>query len=252
MTNYAFMVKKSKTRMTMSKSNNTEREQRILDVATELLVHYGYDKTTVSDIAQAAGISKGAIYLHYNSKEALLESLLGREMKQYAFRWMDMIEEDPQGGTLGGMYKNMLYTLSDSTFLAAMFKRDERVLGSYLRQPNNFFQNPDRIQANRYEFVKMMQEAGAVREDIDAQVVAYIMNLLLYGLVAMGDIMPQEDMPPLDTVIEGIAEIMDRALTPTTGGNSEAGKQVVQQIVAARLQRHEAEGNAAAEETRND
>ena len=236
----------------MSKSNNTEREQRILNAAAELLVHYGYDKTTVSDIAQAAGISKGAIYLHYNSKEALLESLLGREMKQYAFRWMAMIEEDPQGGTLGGMYKNMLYALSDSTFLAAMFKRDERVLGSYLRQPNNFFQNPGRIQANRYEFVKMMQEAGAVREDIDAQVVAYIMNLLLYGLVAMGDIMPKEDIPPLATVIEGIADIMDRALTPTTGDHSEAGKQVLQQIVAARLQRHEAEGNAAAEETKND
>lgn len=235
----------------MSKSSNAEREQRILDVAAELFVHYGYDKTTVSDIAQAAGISKGAIYLHYNSKEALLESLFNREMKQYALRWMAMIEEDPHGGTLGGMYKNMLYALSDSTFLAAMFKRDERVLGSYLRQPNNFFQNPSRIQANRYKFVKMMQEAGAVRGDIDAKVVAYIMNLLLYGLVAMGDIMPQEDIPPLDTVIEGIADIMDRALTPVIGDHNEAGKQVLQQIVAARLHQHEAE-NTSAEETEND
>ncbi|MCB0034675.1 MAG: TetR/AcrR family transcriptional regulator [Anaerolineales bacterium] len=236
----------------MSKSNNAEREQRILDVAAELFVHYGYDKTTVSDIAQAAGISKGAIYLHYSSKEALLENLLGREMKQYAFRWMSMIEADPQGGTLGGMYKNMLYALNDSTFLAAMFKRDERVLGSYLRQPNNFFQNPSRIQANRYEFVKMMQEAGAVRQDMDANVVAYIMNLLLYGLVAMGDIMPAEDIPPLDHVIEGIADIMDRALTPATSDSSEAGKQVFQQIVAARLQQYEAKETATAEETNND
>ena len=43
----------------MAKSDNKEREQRILDAAAELFVHYGYDKTTVSDIARQAGVSKG-------------------------------------------------------------------------------------------------------------------------------------------------------------------------------------------------
>ncbi|MBN8620470.1 MAG: helix-turn-helix transcriptional regulator, partial [Anaerolineae bacterium] len=58
---------------------NIERENRILDAAARLITHYGFDKTTVSDIAEAAGISKGAVYLHYKSKEALFEALIIRE-----------------------------------------------------------------------------------------------------------------------------------------------------------------------------
>ena len=40
-------------------------------------------------------------------------------------------------------------------------------------------------------------------------------------------------MPPLDDVIEGIAAIMDKALTPDDGGNPEAGKAIIRQISEA-------------------
>lgn len=52
------------------KSENKPREKRILQATARLLMRYGYDKMTMSDIATEAGISKGAIYLHYTSKEA--------------------------------------------------------------------------------------------------------------------------------------------------------------------------------------
>ena len=67
----------------MRKSNNAEREERILDAAAELFIHFGYDKTTVSDIASEAGISKAAIYLHFKSKDDLLEALILRETEAY-------------------------------------------------------------------------------------------------------------------------------------------------------------------------
>ena len=76
----------------MAKSNNKEREQKILDAAATLFVHYGYDKTTVSDIAREAGISKGAIYLHYESKDDLFEALLIREMTTYSEKWLRMVK----------------------------------------------------------------------------------------------------------------------------------------------------------------
>jgi TetR/AcrR family acrAB operon transcriptional repressor len=78
-----------------------------------------------------------------------------------------------------------------------------------------------------------MQEAGAMRSDVDPKVVAHIMNMLAYGLVAMDDIIAPEMIPPTDELIEGIAQIMDRALTPADGGNSEAGKAIVRQIAEA-------------------
>lgn len=233
----------------MAKSDNDAREQRILDAAADLFVHYGYDKTTVSDIAREAGISKGAIYLHFESKDALFEGLFIREMTTYSLKWLDAIEADPKGGTIGGMYKNMLYALSSSAFVAAMFKQDSRILGSYLRKPDNFFRR-DHRQSVRYEFMKMMQEAGAIRRDADPRITAHIMNMLAYGLVGMGDVMDPSDIPPTEDVVEGIADFMDRALTPEDGGDSEAGKAIIRRIVVEARQKiaqadqpEEVEGN---------
>lgn len=231
----------------MAKSSNKEREQRILEAAAELFVHYGYDKTTVSDIAHRAGVSKGAIYLHFESKDALLEGVIIHETMAYAEHWLQLIEADAKGGTLGGMYKNSLYALSSSDFMAAMFKQDGRVLGSYLRKPDNFFRTmrEQQEESDRFVFVKLMQEAGAMRQDIDAKVIAHIMDILAYGLVGMDDVLPKEKMPPMDAIIEGIADIMDRALTPPDG-DTEAGKAIIQQIAEAGRQQFAAMNSKSA------
>ena len=226
----------------MAKSDNEKRQQRILDAAVNLFIHYGYDKTTVSDVAREAGVSKGAIYLHFESKDALLEGVIAREMTIYAEQWFELIEQDPKGGTIGSMYKNSLYALNSSAFMAAIFKQDKRVLGNYLRKPGNLFwaMRDKQEQSARFVFVKMMQEAGVMRQDIDAKIIAHIMDMLAFGLVGMGDFLAKEKMPPVEDVIEGIAIIMDRALTPENGNNNEAGKAILRQIAVLGRQQFEA------------
>lgn len=216
----------------MAPAAKKEREARILDAAADLFIHFGYDKTTVGDIARKAGVSKGAIYLHYPSKDALFEALLIREMVTYAEAWLARCEADPAGGTIGGMYKSMLYSLNSSAFVSALFKKDPRLFGTYLRKPNTFFRQQQH-QGTRHEFVMMMQAVGAIRADVDAEVTAHIMNMLSYGLIGMHDVMDAELIPPAEAIIEGIADFMDRALTPEGGGNSEAGKAIIRQMVEA-------------------
>ena len=65
------------------------------------------------------------------------------------------------------MCKNSLYALSDSAFMSAIFRRDRWVFGSYLREPGNIFRGQSQSQDTRYEFVKMMQDAGAIRQEVD-------------------------------------------------------------------------------------
>jgi len=55
----------------------------ILEAATHLFVAHGYHGTSISSIAKATGMTKGALYAHYASKEALLLALMLKFEKEY-------------------------------------------------------------------------------------------------------------------------------------------------------------------------
>jgi AcrR family transcriptional regulator len=57
-----------------------DRPDEILDAALALFTDRGFAATKVDDVAAAAGLSKGAIYLYFPSKEALVEALVRRAM----------------------------------------------------------------------------------------------------------------------------------------------------------------------------
>jgi TetR/AcrR family acrAB operon transcriptional repressor len=218
------------------RTENEDRADRIINAAQKLIVHYGYDKTTVDEIAREAGISKGAVYLHFDKKEAIFEAVFLQALKNYAEDWMKLIEEDPKGGTIGGMYKNMLYALKDSPFMVAVFKQDRRVLGNYMKRSDNIFKG-ESFKGTRFETIKLFQEAGVVRKDLDPLITAHIMNMLAYGLVAMDEVMEMDEIPPAETVIEGIADFMDRAMTLPDGGDSNAGKAVLRKMLGSSLEK---------------
>src|ERR1700749_1374956 len=57
-----------------SQSQGSTRE-RILDIALELFVERGYDKTSLRDIAERLGTTKAALYYHFARKEDILLEL---------------------------------------------------------------------------------------------------------------------------------------------------------------------------------
>jgi len=52
--------------------HGSRRRQEIFDIATRLFSEKGYDQTSIKDIADAAGILKGSLYAHVDSKEDIL------------------------------------------------------------------------------------------------------------------------------------------------------------------------------------
>lgn len=213
----------------MAGSTKDEREERILDAAAELIVYYGYDKTTVSDIAAKAGVSKGAIYLHWPGKDDLFEALLWRETWRYIDQWLTLVENDPRGGTLFGMFRDALAVLSDSPFIRAIVLEDRRILGDFTRR-NGMESLRQRYTMNQ-EFVRMMQAAGGIRQDVDPDILAYLMGALRLGIFQMDEVVPPENAPPLQAVIEAIAEMLDRAYGAQNAESNEAGKRIIQEVV---------------------
>jgi len=52
-----------------------EAKSRILDAANKVFAERGYHEATMDDIAKRLGVSKGAIYLYFSSKEDLFEEM---------------------------------------------------------------------------------------------------------------------------------------------------------------------------------
>jgi len=54
------------------------RPDEVLDAALDLFIEKGFAGTRVEEIAKRAGLSKGAVYLYFPSKEAIMEGLVRR------------------------------------------------------------------------------------------------------------------------------------------------------------------------------
>lgn len=59
-----------------------DTRERILLTALELFARQGYEATSVSDVAGALGLTKGALYRHFGSKRDIFDSILRRMERQ--------------------------------------------------------------------------------------------------------------------------------------------------------------------------
>ncbi len=60
----------------MARSAPPDRFERVIDAATGVFIDLGYRRTQMEDVAAAAGIAKGTLYLYFESKEALFHCAL--------------------------------------------------------------------------------------------------------------------------------------------------------------------------------
>ena len=76
-----------------------DTKKRILETALELFAQSGYLGTSMSDIAERLGITKGALYKHYTSKQEILDSIVERmnELDYERAAAYDMPESEPDG-----------------------------------------------------------------------------------------------------------------------------------------------------------
>ncbi|WPN99103.1 TetR/AcrR family transcriptional regulator [Pseudomonas sp. MUP55] len=73
------MTNQLKTTPHRGPSDHSVRDQ-VVEAATQHFGHYGYEKTTVSDLAKAIGFSKAYIYKFFDSKQAIGEVICANRL----------------------------------------------------------------------------------------------------------------------------------------------------------------------------
>lgn len=77
----------------MTRKNNPKQAiENIITISAKLFTEKGYDKTSMQDIADAVGMSKGGIFHHFSSKEDIFNAVMERQFEQITEtvkKWLD-------------------------------------------------------------------------------------------------------------------------------------------------------------------
>lgn len=156
------------------------RREHILDAAEACFAQTGFHRTTMHDICKLAGVSPGALYVYFDSKEALIEGLTERDRLEFAERFALVVEA--------------------SDFLAAL-----RELGDYYMQADRSMKA--RIGVEIGLEATRNPRIGEIYKRFDDEVKDNF-ERLFRRLAAEGLIAPAMDIPTLASAVSIIADGM--------------------------------------------
>jgi len=78
---------------TIEVQDNAKRRQ-IIDGARAVFLAQGFDAASMGEIARKAGVSKGTLYVYFDSKEALFEAITEEQCRQQAELVFDLAADD--------------------------------------------------------------------------------------------------------------------------------------------------------------
>lgn len=115
-------------------ATQAERRERtrsaILDAATELFTEHGYAATTIADILAAAGVSRGALYHHFQAKEDVFAAVYAEVSAGAVNRASRGRRQD--GGRLDGLIRSGLAWIDiavDDAVATILFVEGPKALG---------------------------------------------------------------------------------------------------------------------------
>ncbi len=116
--------------------------EKILSVSSKLFVEKGYDKTSVQDILDALGISKGGLYHHFKSKEEILDAVIQRHTQHAMGMLYDLIQNTEARNVKEKLQKIILTFATDTktheinTVLSSQIKNPQFVVSGVQNSVN--------------------------------------------------------------------------------------------------------------------
>nr|BBH86357.1 TetR family transcriptional regulator [Thermosporothrix sp. COM3] len=168
-----------------------ERRQHILQTAATLFAQKGIHETSMDDIVQATGLSKGSLYWYFHNREDLLLTLLQLFLDQELQLLQSVQEQEgPASERLYSMLERYIQQLAQAAHLLpvtldfyAMATRQEKI--------RHFFQS----YYQRFRLlVKEILQQGLVREEFlpfDPDEISIALIALLEGTTLLGIIEPE-------------------------------------------------------------
>jgi AcrR family transcriptional regulator len=79
--------------------NRNDTRSRIQDVALQMFIDKGYEATSLREIAEELGVTKAALYYHFDTKEKIVTSLIDDRVERLEaiVEWARTLPKTPEG-----------------------------------------------------------------------------------------------------------------------------------------------------------
>ena len=173
----------------ISDERKTERREQILEGARRCFADHGYEGATVAKLEGEIGLSRGAIFNYFPSKEDLFLELAAWDTKRVSEVFLDQ-------GLEGVLHEILEF---DPSWLAVYLELVRRARTDPAFRKRLEDRETEFVLANRAR-VEEAQRAGQIRDDLDAKSLGIFVNLVLHGLMVQRA--TGEDPPPVGLVLE--------------------------------------------------
>ena len=182
---------------------------RIMEAGVKIFAELGYHQASLDKVAAEAGLTKGAVYWHFSSKQdlflAILDYQLSRQLRVLPSEIEQMLKADDPVLALSEWLSSQLCALEGEEGKSMLFL--EFVTSS--REP----EVREKLKAIHGKildgvalFMEEMQKKGWVRADLDPRAISVMTDALLKGLVVEWLVDP--DRIKLKTLFQTISKVL--------------------------------------------
>ena len=187
------------------------RREHILEAAEKCFAGAGFHRTSIHDICREAAISPGALYVYFDSKEALIAGIAERDRAEFAERLTALYEGDDFLATLKELGEQ--YFIHDPAYRRRMCieiglesTRNARV-GTIFQEVDGF------INTSFEKLFQKMKDEGRIAPTLEIPKLAQIFAVIADGLFWRRAVDPNFDG---ELLVPATLEVLVGLLNPVT------------------------------------
>jgi AcrR family transcriptional regulator len=164
------------------------RADHILDVASDLLLRWGYARVTIDDISRHAGVGKGTVYLHWATREDLFYSVVMREQLSAVEEQLAALRRDVTEVQVHRLVRWKYFTVMRRPILRAILQADPEILGHLVE----FAKGSDLVRllgTVSTDYFQALIDHGLLRDDLSMPDLLFEMGAMTMGFFTAGTYM---------------------------------------------------------------
>lgn len=173
--------------MTRQTDRGEETKRRILELAAEAFAEGGYAGTSLNDLIRGSGLTKGAFYFHFDSKEALALEVFRHKQEQWMGRVMTRVMAHERAlDRFLAIPEALVDLIEEDTSSRSMHRLSRELCQDPELAPKVTPQLENWVELSA-DLVRRAQEEGDVRRDLDPVEVAEVAVAGFLGVEEMAE-----------------------------------------------------------------